>query len=94
MFRMIPDPTHGATRCLQVDYDVTATARSPPSNVLNVPRWDPLINKDNFLARICGPFEALAHKQSDMEYCVSNLTKEVGLASLEINLVSICEHVT
>ena len=41
---------------------------------------------DDFLARICGPFEALGRKQSDMEYCVANLTKEVGLTSLEVNL--------
>ncbi len=94
LFRMIPDPTHGATRCLQVDCDATATARSPPSNVLNVPRWDPLTKNDDFLARICGPFEALGRKQSDMKYCVANLTKEVGLASLEMNLVGTSEHVT
>jgi hypothetical protein len=30
LFKMIPDSTHGPTRCLQVDCEATATARSPP----------------------------------------------------------------
>lgn len=30
LFDMIPDPTHGSTRCLQIDWDTTATAHSPP----------------------------------------------------------------
>ena len=30
LFSMIPDPTHGAIRCLQFDWDATTTARSPP----------------------------------------------------------------
>jgi hypothetical protein len=42
---------------------------------------------DDFLRRICGPFLALARKQSDMKYCVAYLTKEVGLALLPPNLV-------
>ena len=28
-----------------------------------------------------------------MEYCVANLTKDVGLASLKVNLIGISEHV-
>ena len=30
LFSMIPDPTHGATQCLQFDWDATATTRFPP----------------------------------------------------------------
>ena len=65
-----------------------------PSNIFKFPRWGPLINKYDFLARNYGPFKALVRKQSDMEYYVANLTKEVGLMSLEVNLVGTSEHVT
>ena len=87
VFSMIPDPTAGAGRCLQFDCDVAATARSPPSNVINPAQWDPLEHNDDFLSRIIEPFEALARNPSDIEYCLGHLAKKVGLASIPRNLV-------
>ena len=81
-FSMIPDPTHGATRCIKFDCDATAMAQSPPSNILNFLPWD---------SRWLSPENMQAirsiRKQSHMEYCVTCMTKEVGLVSLPPNLV-------
>ena len=87
LFSMIPYESAGAARCLQFDCDATATAMSPPSNVLNCTRWDPLEPNDDFLSRIIEPFQALARNPSDMEYCVGFLGKKVGLAAKPRKLV-------
>lgn len=42
---------------------------------------------DDFLQRINGLFLALVRKQSDIEYCVAYLTKEIGLALFPPTLV-------
>jgi hypothetical protein len=87
LFSMIPDESAAAGRCLQFDCDATATKQSPPLNVLNCVRWDPLEPNDDFLSRLIEPFEALARNPSDMEYCTPFLAKDVRLAAIPRNPV-------
>jgi hypothetical protein len=87
LFSMIPSESSGPARCLQFDCDEAATVMSPPSNVINCRRWEPLQPDDDFLSRIIEPFQALARNPSDMEYCVGLLGKKVAVAAIPRKLV-------
>ena len=52
-------------------------------------QWDPLDPNDDFLRRIIGPFEALAYKPSDVEYCMGYLGNKIDIASLSQKLVGL-----
>jgi hypothetical protein len=81
LFSVIPVSLAPKARCLQIDCDATATAESPPSNVITCPRWDPLEPNDDYLTRLIEPFQALSRNPSDIEYCTQYLVKDVIAAA-------------